>query len=127
VETFNDRNKNSVNIANYPAIVGESISIRIRGIDAPEIRAKCTLEKTKAIRTRDYLRATLASEEVIKLHSVERGKYFRLVANVVVDGVDISELMIEKQLARSYDGKTKKSINHYIAFSIYPSRSKYNY
>jgi micrococcal nuclease len=63
-----------VNIANYPAIVGEFISIRIRGIDAPEMCAKCPLEKTKAIRARDYLRATLASGEVIELHNVERGQ-----------------------------------------------------
>lgn len=38
-----------VNIDDYPAIVGEAISIRIRGIDAPEIRGKCLSEKVKAI------------------------------------------------------------------------------
>jgi hypothetical protein len=36
---------------------------------------------------------------------VERGGYFRLVANIIVDSV--KELMLEKQLVKSYDGKTK--------------------
>jgi micrococcal nuclease len=100
----------TVNIDNFPPVIGESISIRIRGIDAPEIRSKCPLEKIKAIQARDYLRATLASGEAIELHDVERGKYFRLVANVIVDGVDVSKLMIEKQLAREYDGKSKRVV-----------------
>ena len=97
-----------VNIDNYPAIIGKAISIRIRGIDAPEIRGKCTSEKIKAKLARDSLRAILASGEVIELHNVERGKYFRIVANVIVDGVDVAELMIEKQLAREYDSKLKR-------------------
>jgi len=97
-----------VNIDNYPAVIGKSISIRIRGIDAPEMRAKCSSEKTKAKLARDYLRAILARGEVLELHNVERGKYFRIVANLIVDDVDIAELMIEKQLARKYDGKAKR-------------------
>jgi len=80
-----------VNIANYPALIGESISISVSGIDAPEMRAKCSSEKTKAIQGRDYLKAVLARSEVIELHNVERGKYFRIVANVIVDGIDIAD------------------------------------
>jgi endonuclease YncB( thermonuclease family) len=72
------------------------------------VRSKCPLEKTKAIQARDYLRDVLASGEVIELHNVERGKYFRLVAYVIVDGKDISQIMLEKQLARPYDGKRKR-------------------
>lgn len=97
-----------VNIANYPAIVGQAVSIRIRGIDAPEMRAKCPVEKIKAIEARDYLRAVLASGEVIELHNVQRGKYFRLVANVIVDGKDVSQIMIDEQLVRPYSGKSKR-------------------
>jgi len=36
-----------VNIANYPAINGEGISIRIRGIDAPEIRGNAPQKRRK--------------------------------------------------------------------------------
>jgi len=36
-----------------------------------------------------------------------RGKYFRIVGRLIADGVDISELLIERHLAVPYDGGTK--------------------
>ncbi len=36
-----------------------------------------------------------------------RGKYFRIVGRLKADWVDISELLIERQFAVSYDGGTK--------------------
>ncbi len=36
-----------------------------------------------------------------------RGKYFRIVGSLIADGVDVSELLIERQLAVLYDGGTK--------------------
>ena len=37
-----------------------------------------------------------------------RGKYFRIVGRLKADGVDISDLLIEQQLAVLYDGGTKR-------------------
>jgi len=36
-----------------------------------------------------------------------RGKYFRIVGRLIVDGQDISEVLIQKNLAVLYDGGTK--------------------
>jgi len=36
-----------------------------------------------------------------------RGKYFRIVGRLIADGVDISDLLIERQLAVLYDGGMK--------------------
>jgi len=36
-----------------------------------------------------------------------RGKYFRIVGRLLADGLDISDLLIERQLAVLYDGGTK--------------------
>jgi len=36
-----------------------------------------------------------------------RGKYFRIVGRLKADGVDISDLLIERHLAVLYDGGTK--------------------
>ena len=36
-----------------------------------------------------------------------RGKYIRIVGRLIADGVDISDLLIERQLAVLYDGGTK--------------------
>jgi len=37
-----------------------------------------------------------------------RGKYFRIVGRLKADGVDISDLLIERQFAVLYDGGTKR-------------------
>ncbi len=36
-----------------------------------------------------------------------RGKYFRIVGRLIADDVDISDLLIQRQLAVPYDGGTK--------------------
>jgi len=36
-----------------------------------------------------------------------RGKYFRIVGRLIADGVDISDLLIQRHLAVLYDGGTK--------------------
>ena len=92
-----------VAIESYPAIVGAEIGIRVRGIDCPEIRASCRRERELAVTARDFVRAVLASAERVDLVAVERGKYFRIVATVLVDGVDLSELLIERGLAVRYE------------------------
>jgi micrococcal nuclease len=33
------------NIEDFPAVIGESMSIRINGVDTPELRGKCDKEK----------------------------------------------------------------------------------
>ncbi len=36
-----------------------------------------------------------------------RGKYFRIVGRLIADGVDISDLLIQRHLAVLYDGGIK--------------------
>ena len=92
------------NIANIPEIFGEKISVRIAGIDTPEIRGKCEHEKSRAKEARDFVRELLFEAKQIDLTSCERGKYFRLVCNVIVDGKDLAEILLENGYARKYDG-----------------------
>jgi endonuclease YncB( thermonuclease family) len=46
---------------------------------------------------------------MIKLTNLQRGKYFRVVANVVVDGVSLERELLDNKLAYRYDGGTKLS------------------
>jgi endonuclease YncB( thermonuclease family) len=39
----------------------------------------------------------------------EQGKYFRVVANVVVDGVSLEQELLDNKLAYEYDGGKKLS------------------
>ena len=45
---------------------------------------------------------------MIDLREVERGKYFRLVAEVIADGENMSDVLLERGLAWPYDGGTRE-------------------
>jgi endonuclease YncB( thermonuclease family) len=96
-----------VNIKNYPKIIGEKINIRINGIDTPELRAKCEREKFYAVLAKNYTKKILLNAENIELKNIKRGKYFRIVGDVFVDGVLLSDMLLEKGYAVVYDGKKK--------------------
>ena len=97
------------NIKGWPPIAGKSIGIRINGVDTPEIRgSKCALEKKKAYEARGFLRRRLLRAKEVELRNIQRGKYFRVVADVYADGVNIAQQLIGANLGYPYFGKTKK-------------------
>ena len=98
-----------VDIDSLPPIVGKNIPIRLNGVDTPEIRGKCEHEKDLAIKARDFVRNKLANAKEIKLNNLQRGKYFRVVANVIVDGVSLEQELLENKLAYKYSGGKKIS------------------
>jgi endonuclease YncB( thermonuclease family) len=98
-----------VDIDSLPPIVGKNIPIRLNGVDTPEIRGKCEYEKDLAIKARDFVRNKLANAKEIKLNNLQRGKYFRVVANVIVDGVSLEQELLENELAYKYSGGKKSS------------------
>jgi micrococcal nuclease len=98
-----------VDIDLLPPIVGKNIPIRLNGVDTPEIRGKCKYEKDLAIKARDFVRNKLANAKEIKLNNLQRGKYFRVVADVMVDGVSLEQELLENELANKYSGGKKSS------------------
>ena len=98
-----------VNIDSLPPIVGKNIPIRVNGVDTPEIRGKCQYEKNLALKARDFVRNKLANAKEIKLTNLQRGKYFRVVANVMVDGVSLERELLDNKLAYKYSGGKKLS------------------
>jgi endonuclease YncB( thermonuclease family) len=98
-----------VDIDSLPPIVGKNIPIRLNGVDTPEIRGKCKYEKDLAIKARDFVRNKLANAKEIKLNNLQRGKYFRVVANVLVDGVSLEQELLDNEFAYKYTGGKKSS------------------
>jgi len=98
-----------VDIDSLPPIVGKNIAIRLNGVDTPEIRGKCEYEKDLAIKARDFVRNKLANAKEIKLNNLQRGKYFRVIANVMVDGVSLEQELLDKEFAYKYTGGKKLS------------------
>ena len=98
-----------VNIDSLPPIVGKNIAIRVNGVDTPEILGKCLYEKNLALKARDFVRGKLANAKEIKLTNLQRDKYFRVVANVLVDGVSLEQELLDNELAYEYSGGKKSS------------------
>ena len=49
----------------------------------------------------------LKGAEKITLENMKRGKYFRIAADVIVDGENLSDVLIEAGMAIKYDGGKK--------------------
>ena len=96
-----------VNIAEYPPLLGYRMGIRVNGIDTPEIRGKCLQEKALAHKAKQFTVARLRAAKRIELKNMKRGKYFRIVADVYVDGDNLGEMLINENLAVAYDGGHK--------------------
>ena len=93
-------------------LFGHNIPVRVEGIDTPEIKGKCQKEKDLAKEARNLVRGLFENAQTITLIIDDnpkevRGKYFRIVGRLIADGVDISELLIQRQFAVPYGGGTK--------------------
>ena len=96
-----------VDIPGYPDIVGREISVRLAGCDTPELRDKRAEIRRMAVQAREMVRAVLAGCRVLELRNVRRGKYFRIVADISVDGEDLAQMLIRAGLGKPYDGGHK--------------------
>ena len=86
------------------------VLVRIRGIDAPELRGRCDDEKARA------RAATVALEELVSggevaLTAIEGDKYFgRVIADVATSaGESVGAALIARGYVRSYDGGKRAS------------------
>lgn len=93
-----------VNIDSWPDIVGKNVSIRIYGIDTPEMRGTKGEVRKLALRAKSFLVDVLLSGKTVELCNIRRGKYFRIVAEVYIDGKNLADLLIKKGLAKEYYG-----------------------
>jgi endonuclease YncB( thermonuclease family) len=77
--------------------------VRLRGIDAPELRGRCAAEREKARQARLYLQARVEGRRVW-LSDIAEDKYGgRVVARLATrDGVDVGRSMLERGLVRPY-------------------------
>lgn len=72
-------------IDEHSAIAGKNISIRLRGINTPELRSKDSEERKSANLEKQRLSDLLNSARVIELRNIDRDKYFRIDADVYID------------------------------------------
>lgn len=86
------------------------VAIRIRGIDAPEMRGHCAQERDAARAARAGLAVLLAGGTAI-ISNIGGGKYYgRVLADVsTVSGEIVGEALLHQGLVRPYRGKKRDS------------------
>jgi len=107
----------TVDIPRVPAIFGYHIPVRIAHIDTAELASTDTCAKNAAELARDKLGSILRAAKRIDLVNVKRDKYFRLLAEVVLDNdLSLSDYLLDQKLAVPYEGETKPETN----WCLYP-------
>lgn len=80
------------------------VSVRIRGIDAPERRSRCAEEREAAQRARAELEG-LVGGRIVTISNIDGDKYFgRVLADVETTQGPAAALMLDAGLVRPYQG-----------------------
>ncbi len=100
----------TITIASYLPIPNSQLyrfSVRLTGIDTPEIKGKTKAEKDLAIAAKNAL-SELVLGKVVELRNISNEKYGRILADVYIETIHVNEWMIENNHAVRYDGGTKE-------------------
>lgn len=86
------------------------LSVRINGIDCPEMKSKYAEEKDHA-KLAQQCTSMLILGKHVHLSNISTDKYGRLLADVVVGKINVGEYLLKQRFAVEYDGGTKKIMN----------------
>ena len=95
-----------------PAPLPPKLSIRVLGVDTPEKapRAKCEAEAVLAAKASAFTKDAVMKATTVDIQIKEWDKYGgRVLGYVILDGKNLSNLLIENGLARPYHGEAKSS------------------
>lgn len=101
----------TVNIPDVHPLLGQKASVRLFGVDTPELYSADLCEREAAVRAQRFVREILLRGSRIDLERVKRDKYFRILADVHVNGESVSQALIDRGLAYPYFGGTKQRID----------------
>jgi len=95
------------------------LSVRLNGIDTPEIKGKDISEEEKeaAKIARDFV-SNLILNKFVRLENIQSEKYGRILANVYIGDTHINELLLKERYAVSYDGGTKRKPRSWLKYRI---------
>lgn len=83
-------------------------TIRIEGIDAPELKARCPQEAEGAERAKTRL-TELLSPGHVEVWNVRREKYGRALGTITAQGMNVGDTMLKEGLVRAYAGGKRQS------------------
>lgn len=82
-------------------------SVRLLGIDTPEMKSHYEAEKNLAKKAKEALSEQILGQ-MVTLENVSMEKYGRVLANVMYKGKNMNEWMIQEGHALKYNGGTKE-------------------
>ena len=105
----------TITIAAYmPYAAGTSplfrFSVRLNGIDTPEIKGHSEEEKKAAKESRAALNEKLL-HHVVSLKNVQTEKYGRILADVYLGDLHVNQWMLDNNYAVKYDGGKKEAFD----------------
>lgn len=85
-----------------------NVSIRILGIDTPELRGQCQFEIDMANKARLMVVQLVGTAKTMTVTDIQWDKYGgRIDGTVTVNGINIANELIKAGLARPYHGEAK--------------------
>ena len=98
--TRGDRFK--ANIKNFPAIIGENITIYIFGVSSPSVTKTTGSINKIAIGAKEYTEKALRNANEIELRNIQRGRNFIIIADVYIDGKNLAKKLIRARLGKEH-------------------------
>ena len=87
--------------------------VRLYGIDTPESRTRNLDEKARGKMAGAFLKQAIDNGTKIVIQTKlkdSKGKYGRVLGNVVVDGLNVNQVMVDNYYAAAYFGQSKEAI-----------------
>ncbi len=83
-----------------------TVNVRLRGVDAPELRARCEQERAAAMRATAALEHLIQSAAPVAISNIASDKYYgRVVADVTTGAGDrVAQRLLDADLVRPYAG-----------------------
>ena len=93
----------------YVMIDGNKAKIRLLELDTPEIsKPKCEAELELGLEARDYLNNLIANASLVEIKTEYEKDYFgRTLAYLIIDGEDVSSMIVKNNLGVKYDTNNK--------------------
>ena len=97
-----------INLPQQVPIFGDKLSIRLAGVDTPEMKGTSEEVKALAKQARELTEKALQNADQIELRNPQRGKYFRIVSEVWIDGESLADSLKANGLAKDYNGEERR-------------------
>ena len=94
-----------IDLPHLHPLFGKEIAIRLFGVDTPEMKGTSDEVKALAKEAQQLTEKALKGARKIELRNPQRGKYFRIISEVWIDGESLAEMLKAKGLAKDYDGE----------------------